>query len=308
MNRIKRTQLHIIVVVMRRLLAIPLLAKAWLAATAAAQTPQRPLVIGYLRADGVALPFAVYSGKYWRFLEGPRDLARQGVKVWNYRLFDGRTGQARVLGPSESGYMYDYFGHVTDYPRRPVEPNVFPVARIGIVTNHPVSLVMLERVPTPDSTLIAFARSHYEALEDSAVAAQPKAPDGTTTEGIPAADSLRRAVVPTAAQSRAHAGGLSISIVAFSKQYGPAHDRPGCAGESTYETWLVTQNGRRSVLHRSLRLPGCDGKGWNGHSVHALLQHGDRIFIIAEYAAWESMCSKVYEVTGRRLTDFRGYC
>jgi hypothetical protein len=52
----------------------------------AAQTPERPLIVGYLRVDGIVVPYAVFNGTDWRAIRSREELARHPVPVWNYRL------------------------------------------------------------------------------------------------------------------------------------------------------------------------------------------------------------------------------
>jgi hypothetical protein len=269
-----------------------------------AQTPEPPLVVGLLRADGVALPVGVYIDSSWHRIRQPSDLARYDLRSWHYYVSGGRSGRSNIPNPdSVAGDFYDPFdmwGQATDFSPWQFDDHVRPIRRIGVLTNRPVAASAFEEAE-PDSSLLAFVLSDYERLEKAEVEVRRKSADGTRTwDEIPVDDNARHATAPMENGS-AHRirvdDNRSIHMVRLHKLYaGSPGTRCGLA-MTTYEGWVLVENNRRVIIHSVVMFGGCDEGTFFSHIPYGLVRLGDSSFAIGEDLGYEWTCYQVFEVS-----------
>jgi hypothetical protein len=268
-----------------------------------AQTPEPPLVVGLLRADGVALPVGVYSDSGWHRIRQPSDLARYDLRSWHYYVSGGRSGRSNIPNPDsvvgDFNDPFDMWGQATDFPPWQFDEHVRPIRRIGVLTNRPVAASALDEVE-PDSSLLAIVLSDYERLEKAEVGVRRKSTDGTRTwDEIPVDDNARQAVAPMERGS-AHRmrvdDNRSIYMVRFHKMYaGSPGTRCGLA-MTTYEGWVLVENSRRAIIHSVVIFGGCDDRTFFSHIPYGLVSLGDIFFAIGEDLGYEWTCYQVFEL------------
>jgi len=121
-------------------------------AAMAARQQQSALLVGLLRVDCVALPFAIYDSGRWErlpFFSKPA-VVRRFRRPW---YFTSRSGQVARLSSGdvvmyETGgdSFYEGWGIRTDYRPCSSSEGYYPVERIGVVLSEPLDVTAFQHV------------------------------------------------------------------------------------------------------------------------------------------------------------------
>lgn len=277
---------------------------------AVAQRPD-PLMVGVLRADGIAVPFATYAGGQWTRMpwDSVPDDVRRHEGPWYLVRARGphrvlrRGSVVRFVGSDD---WYEPWGVVTDFAPRRVSANSFPADRVGVVLSRPHEAVAFGEVgvDAPEARrLLALLRPEFARREAGQLARETRAgptPDRSPTGHPRAAATRSRSPVRVAGVERTEArvNGRRLFLAVLHREY-PAFQKENTVyrPSSVLSAWVAEDaGGRLRLLGATLQLDGGSGMQVSVPQPFAALRLGGRLYVLAEFGGYEMTERAVLQV------------
>jgi hypothetical protein len=257
---------------------------------------ERSLVGGFLRADGIGVPFLVFEESG---LRPAKQADTRPVQQW---FFYDRNGNTRTLAGgmlvAPIADLYDQWGFMTDYAPREVDDCCFPVPRVGLLMSQKVEVTVFEQLwhrdpwdeqaegPMSDELrrLVELLGPVMERME-SEVEDPPTAL--TSDSGIQLMDVLK---------SKGKVLGATIYFV-------DGYRELETWGYSHLKTWLFERNNEIVVVSPSWQLEDSEFKGAEFDDPWGIVRWGLDSFLLLERSGWEWTKRLVFEVYDSEIVE-----
>jgi len=269
---------------------------------------QSGLLVGLLRVDCVALPFAMYdSGKWERlpFFATPA-VARRFRRPWH---FTSRSGQVARLSSGdvvmyESGGddFYEGWGIRTDYRPCSSQKGYYPVERIGVVLSEPLGV-------TPFQPVTAGADLH-RLVSDAVVPEFEQREEATLQKVHAEGDWLVRLGHPKSAADRRQEPihltelygatvGDTTYVYFVARRWYPQPPEVGPTSPITVlHGWGVAHGGSFTVQSAELILDTDTEMQTQTYTPFALLPLEGTLYVVAELGQYEGSVKQVLRWSG----------
>lgn len=292
------------------------LALMCLASPAAAQGTDS-LFVGVLRADGIAVPYAMYSAGEWTWLPWdsvPAAIHRRSGEPWH--LVRPDQPQLAIRGGSVIRFtggdaMYEEWGLVTDFGPREVADGSFPIDRVGAILSRTESAVAFARVDLDSAVAerhLSFLRPHFENAETRALRADAADDEaGRGRLGHPRAPDARGRARLSLVQLHRSAGPVGdghLSYAVLRRVYPvPSDGGVACDAITELGAWVSERDGELSLIEDALTLDSCTEMQLSIATPYVALVLGERTFVLAEYSAYEGSSHAVLALEEGQLID-----
>lgn len=284
---------------------------ALLAAAPLGSQAAGPLLVGVLRADGVAVPYAAYERGRWSRL--PWDSVPDAVALHDGPWYQVRAhapdrrlrggSVVRFTGPGDLNY--EAWGVITDFaPRRLPDPQRFPVARAGAVLSRPHPAVAFEPLPpgAPEGRrLFGLLAPEFERREAQQLAGgDPGVAPDRARLGHPRARSARAGAplrLVRAYRTEAPVNGRGLFYAVLRRTYPPFVRGNTYYGPRTVlGAWVGEERGRLRLFGAALQLDTESEMQVSVAEPFVALAFGGRAYVLAEFSGYESTERTVLEV------------
>lgn len=281
--------------------------------------PERGL-IGVLRRDGIAVPFAAFRSRSWS-VPWPVSLANLELPInieavpdrwwggerpqgWTAWLVDGRQASIAPVAPVQFRVHCDRrLGLRTNH--QPLEPPpllpVEPFPKDGLVTTPGVIVQRIEAVPKESGawgSLAASLIAELNQVEDRELAA-------LTSNGFPH-PVPRKARHGTAVQLEAWYrttidAGRTIAYVEAVRRYEPRPEDEGCGLETSFSGWVIDTERGRPRMQIGARVTYCDRVGVTYMLPLGRTRLHGREYWIAQLSGWDTEWYAVAQMSPERV-------
>ena len=284
-----------------------------------AQSPQG-LLLGLLRVDGIALPFARYSEGAWSRLPFDSIPAAFDVIAESWYLLPSRSpaqpmqrlvsGPLVYFDPSNSDSWYEAWGQVTDYAPRSISSG-YPAARVGVLLSDSVSATPMRRIEVAplQQRIVRLLRPAFRRLEPLETARALREHSGVLPTRHPTSDTDRAKTAIQVRQlwrSEGTASGARVLYVVAEKRY-PVEGRDfECDAVSLLHGWIVEREERLELITPELILSNGTEMEDRTAEPFALLTIGERDFLIVEWSLYEGTERDVLELSASGVASVLG--
>jgi hypothetical protein len=282
----------------------------------AAQDRTRDFVIGVLRRDGIATPFAAFNGgwrarwpndvrnrelpislegiprSWWGIDEPPRTLT-----IWH----DGvRTGNVTLTGVTTTRLMCEPRPTLkTDYkPATPPPPPFeLPYPKDGLLVSGDVvveAIQTVEKDSAPWNEVVALIPEVFNRQETRAAA--------EFTSWRHPVNASQRKLVPITAEAMYRAPTADPQWTAYYveavRQYPPGRDdKDGCGLATFAHGWVLLAPDAKSRAHVTAQVAYCDRKGISYMLPFGLIRADGHVYWVFQYSGFEEEWYEVAEAT-----------
>jgi hypothetical protein len=284
----------------------------------------KQFIVGFLREDGVLVPFAEYRhGLWWnpwpeqpiqpsennevvpKTLDGhPEPWFQQCEKAPTTWYLWSSADSRLALKTSETlqvqNHSHTNWGLMTDYPNKQKTEKNSHHNNVGIALSADLigqSMIGVEKGNSESNEIIAYVKSafnHSERDELDRLKADPATNDYLATRGFPSSSEQRskaKLMITKLYRNRSSMDGQYIYYIEVEKQY-------NCSSISFLKGWVLKRkDGTLVLLNDRFGLTDCDGKE-RGESVElfSVLTINQRTFLFAVEHGWENETHKIYEL------------
>ena len=288
----------------------------WLASPAAGQQPDT-LLVGVLRADGIAVPYAAYAEGRWTWLPWdsiPTAVQRRSGEPWYLIRPDQPPLAIRggsVVRFTGGDTMYEEWGVVTDHaPRKPAD-GLYPIARLGAVLSRPgpaVAFLPVEPGSPEAERHLELLRARFDGAEAQALTSEaPEAGADRGRLGHPGSLEIRRRAtlrLTTLYRSADPVGEGYLTYAVLRRVYPvPAGGEVSCEAISELGAWVHEREGELSLIEDALTLDNCTEMQLSAAHPHAAVLLDGRTFLLIEHSAYEGSEHAVLLLDGGVLSE-----
>jgi hypothetical protein len=240
---------------------------------------ERPLVVGHLRSDGLAIPFVQFM------LDGPARASSRAVYLadtWRFQDWEGNESILENGNPvTLTDDWYDEWGTVTNFSPRTLNPYRRPVTRVGVIASDAVEMSGFDRIvygSAWDGELSPVPAEFAWAFDSVAAAMQAREEsDGTIVDPPNPIEmtKLFRSRQPLA-------GGVTLYYVEAIRDLGD------CRGWSHFQSWIFEGPGGTKFFEPSFERTDCDFKGSSFPQPWMVIERGSETYVLLEVIGWES--------------------
>jgi hypothetical protein len=266
------------------------------------------LLMGYLRQDGIVIPFARFDGLDWKALQHEDfHVTEEDGRAWYLVNANGDPSTLRagiwvdlVWDPSgEAGPPFR--GQVTDYCAQNLGGDASFEPRI--VLSEPRGARAFEVVRQGSVTwdsAIARVEAEFERQESLGVAIDPSRRTGAPTLawGHPISENTRRKFATKVAMAEARPPDAPALLQATgTRQYPSPPSDEACPGRSDWTGWARESRGRWDLIDGRLQIENCDAKSTAFQTPLLYLSMEERVFVVVDETGYEWGAYIILEVT-----------
>ncbi|HEX7090118.1 MAG TPA: hypothetical protein VF192_08270 [Longimicrobiales bacterium] len=270
----------------------------------AARQQQRALVVGLLRVDCVALPFAIYDAGRWERLpfDSAPPLVRQFRGPWH---FTSRTGQVARLSPGDvvtyaSGSgdsFYEGWGIRTDHRPCSSLEGYYPVERIGVVLSEPLDATAFQPIAagTDLHRIVSSAVAPEFERQEEAMLRKAHAEGGWQARlGHPTSAAVRRQEpIHLTELYGATIGDTTYVYFIARREYPPPPGVMQRSALSVLHGWGIAHAGSLSLQSVELFLDTESRMQTHPYTPFALLPFEGALYVVAEMRQYEGSVKQV---------------
>jgi hypothetical protein len=274
----------------------------------AARRQQRALLVGLLRVDCVALPFAAYDSGRWEplpFYSAP-PFVRQFRGPWH---FTSRSGQVARLSSGdvvmyETGgdSFYEGWGIRTDYRPCSSSDGYYPVERIGVVLSEPLGATAFQRVAARADLhrlVSGVVTPEFERREEAMIRKVHTEGGWQARLGHPTSAAVRRQEpVHLTELYGATIGDTTYVYFLARRDYPPPAGVRRSPAISVLHGWGVAHAGSFALQSAEMVLDTDSEMQTNTYTPFALLALEGALYVVAELGLYEGSIKQVLRWSG----------
>ena len=274
----------------------------------AARQQQSGLLVGLLRVDCVALPFARYDSGRWErlpFFARP-PVARRFRRPWHFTSRSGQVARLNsgdvVLYETGGDSFYEGWGIRTDYRPCSSSDGYYPVERIGVVLSEPLDVTAFQPVAAGADLhrLVSGAVTPEFEQREEAMLRKVHAEGGWEARlGHPtSADVRRQEPVYLAELYGGTIGDTTYVYFVARRDYPPPPGISRSSAITVLHGWGVAHTGSFTLQSAELILDTDSEMQTQTYTPFALLPLEGTLYVVAELGQYEGSVKQVLRWTG----------